>query len=145
MSVVGLFNEAINAGNVAALAGLMTDTHRFIDSAGTTVEGKSACIDAWRGFFGTFPDYRNVFDNVEDVGGGAVSLARPQGWVAAMQGTAVPQNTSLVAVTIVSKREYRDAWLSSIVASARRVIGGRRRPAARRWGSRLDHRRPSSA
>jgi ketosteroid isomerase-like protein len=72
VSVVGLFNEAINAGNVAALAELMTDTHRFIDSAGATVEGKAACIDAWRGFFGTFPDYRNVFDNIDHVGGGVV-------------------------------------------------------------------------
>ena len=89
VSIVGLFNEAINAGNVAALAELMTDTHRFIDSAGTTVEGKAACIDAWRGFFGTFPDYRNVFDNVEDVGGGVVVVrGRSECSFAALQGPA---------------------------------------------------------
>jgi ketosteroid isomerase-like protein len=55
VSVGGLFNEAINAGNVAALAELMTDTHRFINSAGTTVEGKAARIEAWRGFSARSP------------------------------------------------------------------------------------------
>jgi hypothetical protein len=40
VSVVGLFNEAINAGNVAALAELMTDTHRSIDmTTGNEMEG----------------------------------------------------------------------------------------------------------
>jgi hypothetical protein len=37
----------------------MASRHRFIDSAGTAVEGKAACLDAWRGFFAAFPDYRN--------------------------------------------------------------------------------------
>ena len=66
------FNESINTGNVAALAELMTDTHRFIDSAGNAVEGRAECLDAWRGFFDAFPDYRNVFDNVDDVDGAVV-------------------------------------------------------------------------
>jgi hypothetical protein len=32
----------------------MTDTHCFVDSAGGMVEGKVACLDAWRGFFEGF-------------------------------------------------------------------------------------------
>jgi hypothetical protein len=55
VSIVALFNEAINAGNVAALAELMTDTHRFIDSAGTTVEDKVASLG-----FGPMLDQRSA-------------------------------------------------------------------------------------
>jgi ketosteroid isomerase-like protein len=72
VAVVCAFNEAINARNLAALADLMTEAHRFIDSAGATVNGKNACVEAWRGFFDSFPDYRNVFDDVEDIGDGVV-------------------------------------------------------------------------
>jgi hypothetical protein len=36
------FNDAINARELAALTALMTDDHRFVDSAGATVDGKAA-------------------------------------------------------------------------------------------------------
>ena len=72
VAAVLAFNEAINGRDLAALTELMTETHRFIDSEGATVEGKNACLEAWQGFFESFPDYRNVFDDVADVGGGVV-------------------------------------------------------------------------
>jgi ketosteroid isomerase-like protein len=88
--VVRAFNDAINARDVDRLATLMTHTHRFIDSAGSTVEGKAACLDAWRGFFDAFPDYRNVFDSVEDVGGGVVVVrGRSECSVDALHGPAM--------------------------------------------------------
>jgi ketosteroid isomerase-like protein len=65
LAVVLRFNEAINARDLAALEPLMTEDHRFIDSAGTTVHGKGACIEAWRGLFAAFPDYHNEFSYVE--------------------------------------------------------------------------------
>jgi ketosteroid isomerase-like protein len=71
-AVVTAFNEAINRRDLAALAQLMTLGHRFIDAAGGTVVGRDACIAAWRGFFESFPDYRNIFDAVVDAGGGTV-------------------------------------------------------------------------
>ena len=43
----------------------MTDDHAFIDSEAATVRGKAECLDAWRGFFAQFPDYRNVFVQVQ--------------------------------------------------------------------------------
>jgi ketosteroid isomerase-like protein len=87
--IVCSFNEAINARNVDALAKLMTDTHRFIDSAGSIVEGKAACLDAWRGFFDAFPDYRNVFEQVDDVGDGVVVVrGRSVCRIAALDGPA---------------------------------------------------------
>lgn len=44
---------------MAVLAGLLAEDHRFIDAAGGVVAGKQAVLDAWQGFFGLFPDYRN--------------------------------------------------------------------------------------
>jgi len=72
VGVVVAFNEAINTRDVAALAELMTESHRFVDATLATTVGKDACIAAWRGFFDSFPDYRNVFDEVVDVGDGVV-------------------------------------------------------------------------
>lgn len=59
------FNEHINNRDVDALARLMTDDHTFIDSAAHETRGRSKCLEAWRGFFTSFPDYRNIFDRLE--------------------------------------------------------------------------------
>jgi uncharacterized protein (TIGR02246 family) len=72
--VVEAFNDAINAGDLAALARLMSDDHRFVDAAGGCVDGKAACTDAWRGFFAAYPDYRNHFADVRRLGGGVVEV-----------------------------------------------------------------------
>lgn len=58
------FNEAINAQDLDGLCALMSSDHRFVDSAGGTVVGKDSCRSAWATFFESFPDYRNVFDNI---------------------------------------------------------------------------------
>jgi ketosteroid isomerase-like protein len=86
------FNEHINNRDLDGLAALMTDDHTFIDTAGHAIHGRSTCLEAWRGFFSSFPDYQNVFDSlaVEDnsvvvVGHSTCSDARLDGralWVA---------------------------------------------------------------
>ena len=48
LAVVTAFNDAINARDLDRLGALMTDAHRFVDSVGATVDGKDACLDAWR-------------------------------------------------------------------------------------------------
>jgi ketosteroid isomerase-like protein len=58
------FNECINARDLKGLARLMANNHTFIDTAGTAVVGKAACVEAWRGFFDSYPEYRNVFEAV---------------------------------------------------------------------------------
>jgi SAM-dependent methyltransferase len=68
------FNAAINRRELQGLAVLMDDDHRFIDSAGSTVTGKPACLEAWRGFFDAFPDYRNVFVSVRSQTEGIVDV-----------------------------------------------------------------------
>lgn len=86
------FNDSINGRDIDGLASLMSDDHTFIDSQGGVVSGKQACLDAWRGFFESFPDYRNVFasltarDDVVTAVGHSVcsepSLAGPALWTA---------------------------------------------------------------
>jgi len=63
--VVTRFNASINARDPEGLSRLMTGDHVFIDSAGESTHGKEACLDAWRGFFEGFPDYRNTFLSLE--------------------------------------------------------------------------------
>lgn len=72
IGVVETFNEAINVRNLAVLGELMHEHHRFIDAAGESVEGKSNCLRAWRGFFDAFPDYRNNFEEIGSDASGAV-------------------------------------------------------------------------
>jgi ketosteroid isomerase-like protein len=88
-AVVLAFNAAINRCDLAGLGRLMADDHRFIDTAGDTVIGKPACLEAWRGFFESFPDYRNVFDNVRSSSDGIVEVhGRSECSVAALAGPA---------------------------------------------------------
>ncbi|MBB4904449.1 nuclear transport factor 2 family protein [Actinophytocola algeriensis] len=95
------FNDAINAGDLAGLAVLMSDDHRFVDAASNVVSGKPACLAAWRGFFESFPDYQNVFtafftrgDVVMIVGRSECSepaLAGPALWTATVIGDQVTE------------------------------------------------------
>jgi ketosteroid isomerase-like protein len=59
------FNECINRRDIDGLAALMTEDHTFIDTANHSVQGKDQVVEAWRGFFALFPDYRNIFERVE--------------------------------------------------------------------------------
>lgn len=100
-AVVGRFNDCINARDIDGLAAWMTDDHTFIDSAGGVVEGKAACLEAWRGFFDMFPDYQNVFtsfsrrdDRVIIAGYSTCSDARLAGkaiWTATIAGGQVAE------------------------------------------------------
>ena len=42
----------------------MTEGHRFIDRDGTSHGPKSFMVDGWKGFFQTFPKYRNTFNKI---------------------------------------------------------------------------------
>jgi ketosteroid isomerase-like protein len=63
-TLVVQFNDCINSRNLAALADLMTDDHVFIDTANAAIRGRQQCVNAWWGFFDSFPDYRNIFDTL---------------------------------------------------------------------------------
>ena len=99
VDVVQRFNAAINDHDLTELASLMSDDHTLVDTEGGTVSGKQACIEAWRGFFAAFTDYRNVFtdltveDDVVSVSGYSLSsrpeLAGPALWSARVTGELV--------------------------------------------------------
>ncbi|MGX1885392.1 nuclear transport factor 2 family protein [Streptomyces sp. NPDC055287] len=101
VDVVSHFNAAINSQDLAGLAALMSEDHTLIDTEGGTVRGRLACLQAWRGFFAAFPDYRNVFtdltaqDDVVAVSGYSVcsqpELAGPAVWTARITGTLVAE------------------------------------------------------
>lgn len=91
------FNECISARDVEGLAHLMSEDHTFVDTAGTAIAGRAACLDAWRAFFGAYPEYRNVFDalttqgRVVAIAGYSVcpshpELEGPALWSAVVQG-----------------------------------------------------------
>jgi len=74
-AVVESFNDCINRRDIEGLSRLMTDGHRFVDSASGR-SGKNACLDAWQRFFLAFPDYRNHFNRMITTGSTAVIVGR---------------------------------------------------------------------
>jgi ketosteroid isomerase-like protein len=94
--IVTSFNDCINRRDMVGLARLMTEDHVFIDTANSAISGKERCLEAWKGFFGAFPDYRNVFERVLVSSNRAVvighstcadaRLACPALWTARMEG-----------------------------------------------------------
>jgi uncharacterized protein (TIGR02246 family) len=58
LNVAREFVEAINRQDAEALAGLMTEGHRFTDSLGSVVTGRERMREGWRGYFRMVPDYR---------------------------------------------------------------------------------------
>jgi ketosteroid isomerase-like protein len=83
------FNECINRRDLGALAELMTEDHAFTDTAGASVRGKAACIEAWRGFFEQFPDYRNTFDDIRARGNLAIAVGYSTCSVEVLNGPAI--------------------------------------------------------
>ena len=75
-AVVDAFNDCINRRDLEGLSRLMTDGHKFIDAASGMVSGKRACVEAWKGFFSAFPDYRNHFDRMISTGSKVVIIGR---------------------------------------------------------------------
>lgn len=61
-SVVAAFIAAINRHDTAALAGLMSEDHAFIDPQGRRVSGREEMITGWKAYFAMFPDYEILVD-----------------------------------------------------------------------------------
>jgi ketosteroid isomerase-like protein len=70
------FNDAINRRDLDSLDSLMTDDHTFIDSDGNVLAGRSRVLEAWKGFFDAFPDYRNEWSRVIPRGGTVIAVGR---------------------------------------------------------------------
>jgi len=99
--IVMSFNDFITRRDIDGLSKLMSDNHVFIDAANNTISGKERCVEAWKSFFGAFPDYRNHFKRVLLVGNEAViighsvcsdtRLAGPALWTAKIEAELIAE------------------------------------------------------
>lgn len=105
--IVSAFNACINARDLAGLSDLMTDNHRFIDTADNVVSGKAACVGAWRGFFAAFSDYRNVFERIEVRGDDVTVAGRSECSDARLQGPAL-WSAKVAGEAVVEWRVWED-------------------------------------
>jgi ketosteroid isomerase-like protein len=87
--VANRFNACINRRDLSGLAELMTEDHVFTDTLGASVRGKAGCLDAWRGFFEQFPDYRNTFTSLIARGDLTIAVGYSTCAVEALDGPAV--------------------------------------------------------
>jgi ketosteroid isomerase-like protein len=91
IAVVTAFVRAINRQDADALAGLMTDGHRFIDSLGNAVEGCEKMRAGWVGYFRMVPDYALAVEETYSDGSVVVLLGVAQGTYTT-DGTLKPEN-----------------------------------------------------
>jgi uncharacterized protein (TIGR02246 family) len=73
------FVRAINRQDVDAMAALMSDEHRFIDSLGNVVAGSAAMRKGWAAYFRMVPDYTIAVEEVYGDGPVAFLLGTAQG------------------------------------------------------------------
>jgi ketosteroid isomerase-like protein len=85
------FVDSINAGDVGGIVSLMTEDHRFTDSSGFEVAGRSTMETGWAEYFLMVPDYhikvREIFSN-----GGVVVIVGTAGGTYSPDGTLKAEN-----------------------------------------------------
>jgi uncharacterized protein (TIGR02246 family) len=89
--VVEAFVRAVNRQDVEALAELMSEDHRFVDSLGAVVQGREAMRAGWKGYFGMVPDYSIAVEETFCDGPIVVLLGTAQGTYAG-SGKVTPEN-----------------------------------------------------
>lgn len=73
------FVDRINCHDVAGLAALMAEDHRFVDGLGQELRGREQMEQGWRGYFAWFPDYSITVENALSDGNVVVLLGTAQG------------------------------------------------------------------
>ncbi|MGB8028820.1 MAG: nuclear transport factor 2 family protein [Terracidiphilus sp.] len=86
--VARAFVRAINRQDVDALAELMTEEHRFVDSLGNVVEGRDRMRAGWKSYFAMVPDYTIAVEETFCDGPIVVLLGTAQGTYAGGAGAA---------------------------------------------------------
>jgi ketosteroid isomerase-like protein len=57
VAAVVSFIDAINRADIGRLDDLITDDHRLVVFDESPLEGRAANVEAWRGYFTSFPSY----------------------------------------------------------------------------------------
>jgi uncharacterized protein (TIGR02246 family) len=92
-SIAQAFVRAINRQDVEALAELMSEQTRFIDSMGTLFEGRETMHRGWTKYFQMVPDYTVAVEETFCDGPVVVMLCMAQGTYAPTpQGELKPEN-----------------------------------------------------
>jgi len=78
-SAARAFASAVSRQDVGALAELMTENHRFIDSLGNVVEGREKMRSGWAAYFRMVPDYTIAIDETYSSGAVVVMVGSAQG------------------------------------------------------------------
>jgi ketosteroid isomerase-like protein len=73
------FVRAINRQDVGALAELMTEGHRFVDSLENVVTGRDRMLAGWKSYFAMVPDYTIAVEETYCDGPIVVMLGKAQG------------------------------------------------------------------
>jgi ketosteroid isomerase-like protein len=105
--IVEQFNDCITSADLAGLGVLMTDDHRFVDSAGHEWSGRDTCLETWAGFFDAFPGYRNVLEAVDSTGHVVVVTGRSECVEPSLHGPAI-WTATIVGDLVAEWRVYDD-------------------------------------
>ena len=85
------FIAAINRHSVGDISELMSENHTFIDSQGHTVVGREAMITGWTAYFGMFPDFEIIIEQILTDGNIVAIFGRAAGTFNGKRGV-LPQN-----------------------------------------------------
>ena len=99
IAVATAFVRAINRQDVASLAELMSDRHRFIDSLGNLAEGRETMRAGWIAYFRMVPDYSLAIEETYIDGPIVLLLGVAQGTYTA-DGNLKPENKWQTPVAI---------------------------------------------
>jgi ketosteroid isomerase-like protein len=73
------FVRAVNAADISALCGLMTEDHLFIDSDGTETRGREVMRRAWVCYFSMMRDYKIQVQETHSKGAVVVVIGAASG------------------------------------------------------------------
>lgn len=79
IEVARQFVRNLNRQDVDAMAALMTDEHRFVDSLGNVVTGRAAMRAGWAGYFRMVPDYTIAVEETYADGSVVILIGTAQG------------------------------------------------------------------
>jgi uncharacterized protein (TIGR02246 family) len=116
IDVVRAFIAAINRQDLADMSNLMAAEHTFVDSEGATVSGREQMMEAWKAFFGMFPDYRIEVEAVLSAGDVVAVFGSASGTYAGTRGPVAENHIKMLAAwraavtggTVTSWQVYAD-------------------------------------
>ena len=103
------FVDRINRHDVAGLAALMTEDHRFVDGLGQEVQGREQMEKGWLGYLAWFPDYSIKVDDVLSQGDVVALFGTAQGTYLTKENPSVETHWQIPAAWKAVVRDGRVA------------------------------------